>query len=74
MARAPVKWVVKKAWSCAASTPGTPARPAAPTPAGGTDGGEDDGWLLINRLADAVEVRPVPEGGKTVHVHLTAGP
>ncbi|MBT2546153.1 hypothetical protein J7E99_37230 [Streptomyces sp. ISL-44] len=34
VARAPVKWVVKKAWSCAASTPGTPARPAAPAPAG----------------------------------------
>ncbi|MCX5613150.1 hypothetical protein OHB39_37310 [Streptomyces sp. NBC_00047] len=48
-------------------------RPAAPAPAGGTDGGEGYGWLLINRLADAVEVRPVPESGKTVRVHLTAG-
>ncbi|MFF5808301.1 hypothetical protein [Streptomyces sp. NPDC012746] len=41
---------------------------------GGTDGGEGYGWLLITRPADAVEVRPVPEGGKTGtrrHVVLT---
>ncbi|WP_329402719.1 hypothetical protein OG523_00765 [Streptomyces virginiae] len=41
---------------------------------GGTDGGSGYGWLLITRPADAVEVRPLPEGGKAVHVHLTASP
>ncbi|UUU44186.1 hypothetical protein [Streptomyces sp. NBC_00162] len=53
----------------------TPVPPRRRRPADGvTDGGQGYGWLLINRLADAVEVRPVPESGKTVRVHLTAGP
>ncbi|WP_030194504.1 ATP-binding protein [Streptomyces sp. NRRL S-87] len=34
--------------------------------------GDGFGWRLVNRLAEGVEVRPTPEGGKTVHVHLAA--
>ncbi|MFJ6940616.1 ATP-binding protein [Streptomyces sp. NPDC101132] len=30
------------------------------------------GWPLVNHLADEVDVRPVPGGGKSIHVHFTA--
>ncbi|MDJ0386206.1 ATP-binding protein [Streptomyces sp. G-G2] len=28
------------------------------------------GWTLVNHLASAVEVRPSPEGGKTIHTRV----
>ncbi|MFG2874524.1 hypothetical protein ACGFYU_05825 [Streptomyces sp. NPDC048337] len=68
-ARAPLKWVAKTARSCGVDA--GDVSPTQPTGAGrpartdcGTDGGEGYGWPLINRLADAVEVRPVPRAAR----------
>ncbi|MCX5174380.1 hypothetical protein [Streptomyces virginiae] len=67
---------MKKAWSCAASTPedaGPTRRHGAGRPTAAPTAGRGNGWLLITRRAAAVEVRPLPDGGKAVHAHLTAG-
>ncbi|MEV7618422.1 ATP-binding protein [Streptomyces sp. NPDC089799] len=32
------------------------------------------GWPLVHRLASRVDVRSTPQGGKTIHVHLSGTP
>ncbi|MFJ7158752.1 ATP-binding protein [Streptomyces sp. NPDC101118] len=44
-----------------------PPTPRPPVPEG-TAGGY--GWPLVHRLADEVDVRPAPGGGKSIHVHF----
>ncbi|RSS60822.1 ATP-binding protein [Streptomyces sp. WAC07061] len=52
------------------SSPTPPrGRPADPS---GAAGGY--GWPLVRRLSSQVDVRPTPEGGKTVHAHIPGRP
>ncbi|MFD8638332.1 ATP-binding protein [Streptomyces sp. NPDC059533] len=34
-------------------------------------GGGGHGWPLVHHLASQVDVLPAPDGGKTIHVHLS---